>query len=121
MAPAVAGPTPGTVQAARLDLLLARRPEARGQLFDPTAEHVDLIKIEPSDLLDRVGNLLRFAILQQADDLPQVHRSFGDDDTELRQMATQGVDQLDTRKNLVILAKAAVAPGARAKIGVCGV
>ena len=36
-------------------------------------------------------------------------------------MVPDEYEQLDTRKNLVILAKAAVAPGARAKIGVCGV
>lgn len=32
-----------------------------------------------------------------------------------------GSAELETRKNLVISARAAVAPGARAKIGVCGV
>ncbi|KRE03500.1 hypothetical protein ASE61_11875 [Bosea sp. Root670] len=45
-----------------------------------------------------------------------LHAPVSDRDTEDARLL-----ELETRKNLVISARAAVAPGARAKIGVCGV
>ena len=80
-------------QPAHLGILPGYSFELAGEILNPLAKDVDLIKGEPDNLPYGVRHI-RARLLHQAGDLLEVSRPLRDHHPELCQMATQGIDQL---------------------------
>ena len=80
-------------QPAQLGILPGYSFELAGEILNPLAKDVDLIKGEPDNLPYGVRHI-RARLLHQAGGLLEVSRPLRDHHPELCQMATQGIDQL---------------------------
>ena len=85
-------------QTAHLDILLRCIPQSEGQFVDLRRKQIDLIKVEPSNLPDRVRHL-GCPVVQLVSNLLEMGRPLWKDQTELGQVTPQRIDQLGALAN----------------------